>query len=293
MRYALRLIWRQPGSSLVIVLILTLAIGATTAIFAVVDAVYLRSLAVTHPEQLVLFSGDPFQGSISGSPPAGAWTLFSSEGYEFLLASGLLLILAVTLGSEYIGRWGMHRALFYEVSAGAFPFFLVSAARASKTRWAATMTALVYMGVTIAMILVLPLFRAQPLLGPIFVQVDRFMPPDFPLLLCVPALLIDVLVRRIKGRDWRLSLVLAIGFVAVFIVIQWPFADFLMSPWARNRFFISDQMPYSVDPVIQQRWYVVSQPDNLRRGIPIALALAFVSVRCGLWWGNWMSRVRR
>jgi hypothetical protein len=52
-------------------------------------------------------------------------------------------------------------------------------------------------------------------------------------------------------------------------------------------------MPYSVDPVIQQRWYVVSQPDNLRRGIPIALALAFVSVRCGLWWGNWMSRVRR
>ena len=211
----------------------------------------------------------------------------------FLLASGLLLILAVTLGSEYTGRWGMHRALFYEVSAGAFPFFLVSAARASKARWAATMTALVYMGVTIVMILALPLFRAQPLLGPIFVQVDRFMPPDFPLLLCVPALLIDVLVRRMTGRDWRLSLVLAIGFVAVFIAVQWPFADFLMSPWARNRFFISDQIPYSVDPAMQQRWYVVSQPDNLRRGIPIALALAFVSVRCGLWWGNWMSRVRR
>jgi len=211
----------------------------------------------------------------------------------FLLASGLLLILAVTLASEYTGRWGMHRALFYEVSAGAFPFFLVSAARASKARWAATATALVYTGVTLVMVLLLPLFAAQPLLGPIFVQVDRFMPPDFPLLLCVPALLIDVLVRRMNGRDWRLSLLLAIGFVALFIAVQWPFADFLMSPWARNRFFISDRMPYSVDPVFQQRWFTLNPPDNLRRGLLIATVLAFVSARFGLWWGNWMSRVQR
>jgi hypothetical protein len=211
----------------------------------------------------------------------------------FLLASGLLLILAVTMSSEDIQRWGMHRALFYEVSAGAFPFFLVSAARASKARWAATTTALVYMGLTIVMILVLPLFSAQPLLGPIFVQVDRFMPPDFPLLLCVPALLVDILVRRMTGRDWRLSLVLAVAFVVAFIAVQWPFADFLMSPWARNRFFISDRMPYSLDPVTQQRWYRLNTPDNLRRGIPIAMLLAFVSARFGLWWGNWMSRVQR
>jgi hypothetical protein len=211
----------------------------------------------------------------------------------FLLASGLLLILVVTMSSEDIQRWDMHRAFFYQVSAGAFPFFLVSAARASKARWAATTTALVYMGLTIAMILVLPLFSARPLLGPIFVQVDRFMPPDFPLLLCVPALLVDVLVRRMTGRDWRLSLVLAVAFVAASIAVQWPFADFLMSPWARNRFFISDRMPYSLDPVTQQRWYILNAPDNLRRGMPIAMLLAFVSARFGLWWGNWMSRVQR
>ena len=44
------------------------------------------------------------------------------------------------------------------------------------------------MGLTMIMMLVLPLFPAQPLLGPIYVQVGTFMPPDFPLLLVVPAL---------------------------------------------------------------------------------------------------------
>jgi len=88
-RYGLRLIWRQPGSSLIIVLTLALGIGANTAIFALVEAVFLRPLAVAHPEQLVLFSGDPFQGSISGSPPTGPWVLFSSESYDFLRAAGL------------------------------------------------------------------------------------------------------------------------------------------------------------------------------------------------------------
>jgi predicted permease len=88
-RYGIRQLWRQPGSSVVIILTLALGIGANTAIFAVVDAVFLRRLPVAHPEQLVLFSGDPFQGSISGSTPEGAWALFSSESYEFLRASEL------------------------------------------------------------------------------------------------------------------------------------------------------------------------------------------------------------
>jgi hypothetical protein len=28
-------------------------------------------------------------------------------------------------------------------------------------------------------------------------------------------------------------------------------------------------------------------------GLPVAVALGFVSARFGLWWGNWMSRVQR
>jgi hypothetical protein len=103
---------------------------------------------------------------------------------------------------------------------------------------------------TLFMILLLPLFPAQPLLGPIYVQVDRFMPPDFPLLLVVPALALD-LVMRWSGRrvnDWGLALLASLAFVATFLAVQWPFADFLMTPWARNFFFASHRMDYGVDP---------------------------------------------
>ena len=41
--------------------------------------------------------------------------------------AGLLLIYAATIASEHLQRWDMHQAVFYEVAAGVFPFFLVSA----------------------------------------------------------------------------------------------------------------------------------------------------------------------
>jgi hypothetical protein len=214
----------------------------------------------------------------------------------FLLGAGLLVLLAATVATEYTQRWDMHQSLFYQVSAGVFVFLLVSAARAARTKWPATTVALVYSALTMFMLLLLPLFPAQPLLGPIFVQVDRFMPPDFPLLLVGPALVIDILMRRMRSdgwRDWTLAAVLGVAFVVTFLVVQWPFADFLVSPWARNDFFGSHRMDYSVPPQIQARWYQLNPADNLATGLPIAMAIGFVSARLGLWWGNWMSRVQR
>ena len=217
----------------------------------------------------------------------------------FLLGAGLLLLLAATVATEYTQRWDMHQSLFYQVSAGVFVFFLVSAARAARaarTRWPATTVALIYAAFQMLMLLLLPLFPGQPLLGPIFVQVDRFMPPDFPLLLVVPALAIDVLIRRVAAgawRDWGLAVLLAVVFVITFVAVQWPFADFLVSPWARNDLFGSHRMDYGVPPEIQQRFYQLNPPDNLVVGLPIAIAIGFASARLGLWWGNWMSRVRR
>lgn len=217
----------------------------------------------------------------------------------FLLGAGLLLLLAATVATEYTQRWDMHQSLFYQVSAGVFVFFLVSAARAARaarTLWPATTVALIYAAFQMLMLLLLPLFPGQPLLGPIFVQVDRFMPPDFPLLLVVPALAIDVLIRRVAAgawRDWGLAVLLAVVFVITFVAVQWPFADFLVSPWARNDLFGSHRMDYGVPPEIQQRFYQLNPPDNLAVGLPIAIAIGFASARLGLWWGNWMSRVRR
>ena len=82
------------------------------------------------------------------------------------------------------------------------------------------------------MLVLMPLFPAQPLLGPIYVQVDRFMPTDFPLLLIVPALALDLVMQRAQRRlnDWRSRPLASVVFVAAFLAAQWPFADFLMTP---------------------------------------------------------------
>jgi len=53
LRYGVRQLVRQRGSSLVAILTLALGIGASTAIFSVIDAAMLRPLPYPHPEQLV------------------------------------------------------------------------------------------------------------------------------------------------------------------------------------------------------------------------------------------------
>jgi hypothetical protein len=216
-------------------------------------------------------------------------------GRLYLLGAGLLLLLVATVATEHTQRWDMHQSHFYQVSAGVFLFFIISSARASVARWPATTVALVYTGLTLFMLVLLPLFPAQPLLGPIYVQVDHFMPTDFPLLLIVPAFALDLLLQRTRSRvnDWVLALIASAVFLVTFVAVQWPFADFLMTPSARNWFFISHRMPYTVDPSMQERWYRLNPSDTLAVGMPVALAIGYASARCGLWWGSWMSRVQR
>src|SRR6202041_3533259 len=53
LRYAIRALRSSPGFAATAILSLALGIGANTAIFSLIDAVILKTLPVSHPEQLV------------------------------------------------------------------------------------------------------------------------------------------------------------------------------------------------------------------------------------------------
>ena len=220
------------------------------------------------------------------------------------LAAGLLLLMAATFNTELSFRLWMHSSQFWLAAARTYPWILVAAAVSSGLRWPTTSVAAVYTVARLLVIWTLPLFPAEPKLAPILTPVDHMVAPDFPLLLVVPALAMDMVLQRWRApdpepwwSDWALAAVLGGTFMVVFAAAQWPFSFFLHSEWSRNWFFATENAPYSVGQDTywtRREFYPWDQgPAALRAKLAQAMLIAMASARVGLWLGGWMRRVRR
>lgn len=143
----------------------------------------------------------------------------------------------------------------------------------------------------------LPLFPAEPKLGPVYHKVTHLVPLSFPLLLIVPAVVTDLLLRTLKQRSWVKALWIGPAFVLSYLAAQWPFASFLISPAARNWVFGTAYFSYK-DPAgfLYDPYQFVFTEKSLGAFLltmAFALVAAVATSWFGLAWGEGMRRVRR
>jgi hypothetical protein len=228
-----------------------------------------------------------------GSAGVAAWVVLAAIGIQLALAS--ILLTELSYPNDQRTR------LFYLASAALYPTFLVAAATYAPARWSATKVAVVYQLLVAGLVWLLPLFPAEPKLGPIYNHVTHLVPPPFPLLLVVPAVAIDLIflgLRQRRGWSWTALRMLgaATAFTAVFLATQWYFSGFEISPAADNWFFAGHGRFYGY----------MSRRDDLRGVFWHLDRDPFTSIHLGRMWlyavgatvlggaaGTFLARIRR
>jgi hypothetical protein len=177
-------------------------------------------------------------------------------------------------------------------------------------------------------LLIVPAFALDlvwPLVGEpqVWSKLSRLVIGGFAIMLAAPLiwltlryLLWNFLLTRQKQETWRKRLQQAwnkwlqegwnkwlqaafagIFFLAILIAVEWPFATFLMSPMARNRFFSTTDFPYFALPTSPTVNHVFvpweRTPTEFWRNMGLGFLFSVASMWVGIYWGNWLKKVRR
>ncbi len=263
---------------------------------------YGLDVEILSPPHVVLLSG--IAGILIGAQTMAAAAQNRAESSRlyaniFLASSAVLATMAAVAITEYTFATRSHQTIFYIVTGGVYPAILVAGGVASRVRWPASRIALLYMLIMAAQVWILPLIPGSPLLGPIGHDVTRMVPLPFPVMLIAPAIAIDIVLRRMAGRNaWLTSLVLGVCFVVAFIVVQWPFGSWQATDIGRNAFFGGSHGDYD-----QPAAFLVGPREMWTDGKSVGATLfsiltwgvlvATLSARLGLSRGAWLRRVVR
>jgi len=215
-----------------------------------------------------------------------------------LFIGGFIIVQGMTLKLEYTNRVLLHSAISYMVIGIGTLLLLEGLARVSGHRWARTIMTGVYSAFVLILMWVLPLFPAQPKLGPVYQDITHMVPLPFPILLIVPAFFLDVMLPFFKDApEGQQAIFGGVAFLAIIIAVEWPFATFLMSPLARNRFFATIDFPYfalPTSPTVRHvfvRWE--QSPAEFWRNMVLGFLFSVASMWAGIYWGGWLKKVRR
>ena len=215
----------------------------------------------------------------------------------FLYVGAVVLIGVMLMIMEFSWHALMHSGVYYRVVCMAVPLVIAGVARASEKRWAATTVTAIYWLFWAGMGWILPLFPAEPKLGPVYHHVTQFVPPEFPMLLFIPALALDLFWGRTRNwNKWTLAAASGLIFLGVLVAVQWPFSTFLNSTGAQNWFFHTNIFDYNARVTSINMRHVFVPPDSASifwTEMTLAAVFAFVMTRLGFAWGDWMRRVRR
>ncbi len=114
----------------------------------------------------------------------------------------------------------------------------------------------------------------------------------------VPAFLLDLARPRVAAwSKWAQAAVLGVIFLAAFLAVQWPFANFLVSPASANRFFGTKYFAYFASPNgfdVRHLFFPVERTaGEFWRVMAEAFVFSILSARLGMAWGDWVRKIRR
>ena len=236
-------------------------------------------------------------GAMNRAQQGGNTDLARHLRWLLLYIGGLMVVFQMFFRMEFTSDPALHSAQPYQTMAIGMPTLFAVLWLISGSRWACTWMTLIYSAFVEGTVLILPLFPAEPKLGPVFQAVTHFIPPKFPILLIVPSIVLDLLWSSTqKWKPWLTALLSGPAFVLSLVSVQWPFADFLMSKSSANRFFGTMYFGYPEPPTSFDVMRVFRAPETgvtLWTGLAWAMLFASVSAWIGIRLGRWMRGIQR